>query len=143
MRCSRRNTSNVPTPCYAMARYNSTTQNGTNIRNFCYFGLTRLALGLSMPGSYTFAPISEKLSRMGHEVFARIRNTLILGLGSHSHSNRFSLSWLAQRACNIYALSVGYSTFTLKTLQRRHCEVANSARGWGAFYLNRITVSIA
>src|ERR1700722_4902208 len=80
MRCSRRNTSNVPTPCYAMARYKSTTRNETNVHNFCYFGLTRLALGLSMPGSYTFAPISEKLSRMGHEVFARIRNTLILGL---------------------------------------------------------------
>ena len=71
---------NVPTPCYAMARYKSTTQNENNTRNFRYFYLTRLAFGLSMLGSYTFAPVSEKFSRMGHAVFARIRNTLILGL---------------------------------------------------------------
>jgi hypothetical protein len=40
----------------------------------------RRNLGLSMPGTCTFAPFSEKLSGSDTKFVARILNTLILGL---------------------------------------------------------------
>src|SRR5712671_6138776 len=81
MRCSRRNTSNVSTQCYAPARYKSTTHNSTNSNKFCYFSLPDASLSFPWPATCTFAPLCENLSGSDTKFVARIRNTLILGLG--------------------------------------------------------------
>src|ERR1700693_4374937 len=100
MRCSRRNTSNVPTQCYALARRKSTPRHHTTPH--IYVVLTyRTQPWPSMRESRTFAPFSEKLSGVGHEIHRPIRNTLILGLGgtrSQLHVMRFD--WLPEKgAC--------------------------------------------
>src|SRR4029077_6946079 len=89
MRCSRRNTSNVSTQCYAPARYKSTTPKSTNSNKFCYFSLPDASLSFPWPATCTFAPLCENLSGSDTKFVARIRNTLILGLGyGDGHSER-------------------------------------------------------
>src|ERR1700675_2959109 len=67
MRCSRRYTSNVPTQCYALARRKSTLRHHTTPH--IYVVLTyRTQPWPSMRESRTFAPFSEKLSGVGHEI---------------------------------------------------------------------------
>src|SRR4029077_8327237 len=82
MRCSRRNTSNVSTQCYAPARYKSTPPQSTNSNKFCYFSLPDASLSFPWPATCTFAPLCENLSGSDTKFVARIRNTLILGLVS-------------------------------------------------------------
>src|ERR1700692_1501394 len=70
MRCSRRYTSNVPTQCYALARRKSTPRHHTTPH--IYVVLTyRTQPWPSMRESRTFAPFSEKLSGVGHEIHRR------------------------------------------------------------------------
>src|SRR6202162_2700476 len=67
MRCSRRNTSNVPTQCYALARRKSTLRHHTTPH--IYVVLTYRTHPLpSMRERRTFAPFSEELSGVGHEI---------------------------------------------------------------------------
>jgi hypothetical protein len=76
----RRNTSNVPTQCSALARYQLTTRNETNTANCCYRDLPDATLTFPWPQVAHLQPFSEKLSGSDTKFVAGIRNTLILGL---------------------------------------------------------------
>ncbi|MEA3148766.1 MAG: hypothetical protein QOI53_4431, partial [Verrucomicrobiota bacterium] len=84
MRCSRRKTSKVPTQCYALARYKSTTRKITNAKTLCYFDSPDATSAFPSPQVAHLQPSSQKLSESDTKFVPRIRNTLILGLVHNS-----------------------------------------------------------